>query len=274
MSTLQNNKDIISALKNNAGNYESKFIKTNKVDYEFIPNELYIASIAGHQAVIHETKHKHDKYLELIEVCTIKLLDESFSRDSLRAVCHIDASTNTITFSFDTYDVFVRNNHYIDVSNCDNKSINDNSNSESKNYDLDSDEFVIQIMQKANDIKDKNELVDYLTSRVLTKSLTDRAQIMMPAVKREDLTHNKHFYLDKRQTLADLQNIVKIEITYVRGNVIFYKEEGSDTEDYFAADSVAVKLNMIEPVEYETNLNPKYFNVVSKMGMTKITYKH
>lgn len=253
--------------------HESRYTFRPDSDIKLLPAKTYVLTISGYTAYVYSIKDKlSNKFGDIAKdfICTIKLLDTGFTEINLHAIGIVN--DDKVLFSFCAYDELAKTVYKQHIAA---KSEDVNSKSYSvKNNQLDANDFVIQIMQKANDIKDKNELVDYLTSRVLSNSLTDRALIMMPAVKREDLTNNKQFYLDKRQTLSDEQNIVKIEITYVRGNVIFYKEEGSDTEDYFAADSVAVNLHMLEPAEYESNLNPKYFNVVSRMGMTKITYKH
>jgi hypothetical protein len=94
----------------------------------------------------------------------------------------------------------------------------------------------------------------------------ERVKIKLPDTKDSDIIVGKKFYY-----LDTNFRIDKITITYVRSGIVFYKSKlHRKGEHNFPLDCLFAR--HLKPEIYETDLDPKYYEIVCPLGKTKVKY--
>lgn len=104
----------------------------------------------------------------------------------------------------------------------------------------------------------------------LEKILFDKLgviNIKLPLVKNEDIVvGSSFFHYDAEAGCVD-----KLTITYTRSGIVFYTSGLHQEEDSFPMGCIMQRY--LEPEVIETELNPKHYKLIPKLGKTKIVYK-
>ena len=90
-------------------------------------------------------------------------------------------------------------------------------------------------------------------------------KVALPTVKFADIQVGKRFW----DFVPEEMRWRLIKITYMRGDVVFFKE-GNRKEDYF--DRHTLMLRRLEPEHFVSTLDPEFYEQVSRSKKVKITY--
>jgi hypothetical protein len=93
-----------------------------------------------------------------------------------------------------------------------------------------------------------------------------RVKIQLPRIDPKEIKPGDRFW----DFDSDLMRWRVIVITYRRADVIFFREKGKRREDWFPVDSLMTR--RLEPEAYVANMDPEYYEVISRSGQVKISY--
>ena len=94
----------------------------------------------------------------------------------------------------------------------------------------------------------------------------EKQEITLPKIKKENIKKgDKYYSYNSEHWKWEL-----ITITYVRSNVIFYTSDLSKLEEGVFRDTLFVE--KWEPIEFTTDLNTEYYEIITSCSLTKIIY--
>lgn len=100
-----------------------------------------------------------------------------------------------------------------------------------------------------------------------------KARITIGATKWEDVKEGKRFWVDLcEKGLLGPSKWELITIVNVRSGVAFFTKRKNGKEDYILEGSLTHLISM-EPESFVTELDGRYYEIVSKSGKVKVDYR-
>ena len=119
---------------------------------------------------------------------------------------------------------------------------------------------------------DEKALLEAIASRNIDQTIAalcgvKRLRVSLPNTKPEDIQIGRKFWMFD----GDQMKWRKVTITYVRSGVAFFAYRKGGKEDIFYVDPWC---KLFEPETHESDADPRYTEIVSKSGKTRITYQN